>query len=52
MRKLAILASVLLVAALALTACGGDDDDDSAAETSAPASLSTSAIHVSAARPA
>jgi plastocyanin len=35
MRKQAILASVLVVAALALTACGGDDDDDSAAETSA-----------------
>jgi len=31
MRKLAILASALVVAALALTACGGDDDDSSAA---------------------
>lgn len=35
MRKLAILASALVVAALALTACGGDDDDDSSAATSA-----------------
>ena len=34
MRKLAILASALVVAALALTACGGDDDDDSSAATS------------------
>jgi plastocyanin len=35
MGKLAILASALIVAALALTACGGDDDDDSSAATSA-----------------
>ena len=34
MGKLAILASTLVVAALALTACGGDDDDDSSAATS------------------
>ena len=34
MRKLAILASVMVVAALALAACGGDDDDDSSAATS------------------
>jgi plastocyanin len=33
MRMLAILASALAVAALALTACGGDDDDDSSAAT-------------------
>ena len=34
MRKLAVLASALIVAALALAACGGDDDNDTtAAET-------------------
>jgi len=38
MRKLAILASALVVAALALTACGGDDDDD---DSSAATSTST-----------
>jgi plastocyanin len=35
MRKLAVLASALVVAAIGLAACGGDDDDDSAADTAA-----------------
>jgi plastocyanin len=43
MKKLAVLVSVLALAAFGIAACGGDDDDDEGTTEAAPATTTTEA---------